>query len=358
MVMQEKPGIRQTYILERGEYNLKGAKVSATTPEVLADFSKYPKNRIGLAQWLMAKENPLMARVTVNRIWQMVFGIGLVKTTEDFGVQGDKPSHPELLDWLAVDFRENGWDMHKLLKKMVLSATYRQSSKVSNQGNDPDNRFLSHGPRFRLQAEFIRDQALHLAGHLNQKVGGPSVYPYQPEGLWKGLSNRPRFGMVYRQASGDKLYRKSLYTVWKRAYPNPTMTTFDAPGRDVCSVKRARTNTPLQALALLHGPVFVEASRIMADKALRNRGGLDNSQLIAKLFKKVLIRQANSAEIEILLKVFEKKKVIFSKNDKLLKAQLAVGDYKHQSGLNQVDLASLTTVCQVLLNLSETITRN
>ena len=358
MVMQEKPGIRKTYILDRGEYNLKKEEVQANTPEALSSFEKYPKNRLGFAQWLTAAENPLFARVTVNRLWQQTFGVGLVKTTEDFGAQGEEASHPALLDWLAVDFRENGWDVQKLLKKMVLSATYRQSSKPRNELEDPENRLLAHGPRFRLQGELIRDQALYIAGHLSDKVGGPSVYPYQPAGLWMELTNRPGFQLTYKHSGGDDLYRKSLYTFWKRALPNPSMTAFDAPERDVCIVKRARTNTPLQALTLLHDPTYVEAARILADKILRTTPGDSVEKKIEKVFRRVLVRKPHSSEVAVLKDVYSRKLSIFKNDPALTKRQLSVGEYKHKAGLNEVELAAFSSVCQTLLNLSETITRN
>ena len=358
MVMQEKPGVRKTHILERGEYDKKAAVVSANTPKALASFEKYPKNRLGFAQWLTDKENPLFARVTVNRFWQMMFGMGLVKTTEDFGAQGEEASHPQLLDWLSVDFRENNWDVKNILKKIALSATYRQSSTMRKDIEDPENRLLAHGPRFRLQGEIIRDQALYIAGHLSSKVGGPSVYPYQPAGLWMELTNRPGFQVKYQQSGGDDLYRKSLYTFWKRALPNPSMSAFDAPERDTCIVKRARTNTPLQALTLLHDPTYMEAARILADSLLRSTPNASIDQHIENLFSKILIRRPSSTEVKILTKVYEQKTEIFSNKPDLVKSQLSVGEYKHKPGLNEIKLAALTTVCQTMLNLSETITRN
>ncbi len=357
MVMEEKPGVRETFILERGEYDKKGQKVKAHPPRFLSDFSKYPQNRLGFAQWLTANDNPLFARVTINRYWQMLFGYGLVKSSEDFGAQGDEPSHPELMDWLAVDFRENGWDLRKFFKKIVLSATYRQSSKVRSELEDSENRLIAQGPRFRLTAEFLRDQALFVAGQLSDKVGGPSVYPYQPAGIWLDLTNRPGFQMFYTQSNGDDLYRKSLYTFWKRAMPNPSMTALDAPTRDVCIVKRDRTNTPLQALALLHDPTFVEASRILADKMLR-RNFNSIEERISATFREVLVRQPSSEETEILKAVYENKLATFNKKPEQVVKQLAVGEYKHKPGLNETELAAMTAVCQVLFNLSEAVTRN
>ena len=357
MVMEEKPAIRKTHLLERGEYDKKGEVVVAQAPGFLPKFKdEYPPNRLGLSQWLTDKSNPLFARVTVNRYWQMLFGMGLVKTTEDFGSQGEKPSHPELLDWLAVDFRESGWDMHALLKKMVLSATYRQSSKIRQTVEDPENRLLARGARFRLAAEIIRDQALYTAGILSDKTGGPSVFPYQPAGLWMELSNRPGYRMVYKQSSGDSLYRKSMYTFWKRALPNPSMSAFDAPERDVCIVKRAQTNTPLQALTLLHDPTYVEAARVLAAKNLQTHKDINSA--IVGAFRTVLSRKPLADEIQILKDLYTQKLAILTKRPELISSQLSVGEFNNADELDQKSLAAFSSVCHTLFNLSETITRN
>ncbi|MCM8535695.1 MAG: PSD1 and planctomycete cytochrome C domain-containing protein [Lentisphaeraceae bacterium] len=357
MIMEESPTIRQTHLLERGEYDKKGEKVAAATPSFLPPLlDSYPKNRLGLAKWLTDERNPLFARVTVNRFWQLMFGVGLVKTTEDFGAQGEKPSHPELLDWLAVDFRENDWDVHQLLKKIVLSATYRQSSKIRNDFDDPENRLLARGARFRLQGELIRDQALFASGLLSDKTGGPSVYPYQPAGLWLELTNRPGFQIKYQHSKGEDLYRKSMYSYWKRALPNPSLTAFDAPERDVCIVSRAKTNTPLQALTLLHDPTYLEAARVLAVRSLESSSNIDEA--IKQTFRKVVGRVPSFEEAKILNDVFEKKLVILKNRPELITSQLSVGEFKIETELPPERIAAFTSVCHILFNLSETITKN
>ena len=245
--MEDRKEARQAYILERGQYTEKREKVSSAIPEWIAPPVKgAPANRLGLAQWLVQPKHPLTSRVTVNRFWQQFFGTGLVKTAEDFGVQGEQPSHPELLDWLAIDFVESGWDVKQCLKQIVMSATYQQSSRVSPRklAADPENRLLARGPRFRLDAETIRDQALAVSGLLIDRIGGKSVKPYQPAGLWKPVGFGGSNTSVFVQDKGDKLFRRSMYTFWKRTVPPPSMATFDAPNRETCAVRRARTNTP------------------------------------------------------------------------------------------------------------------
>ncbi len=254
-------------LLILGQYNRKGDVVTAGVPEELMPMSKdAPANRLGFANWLIDAKHPLTARVAVNRYWQQLFGTGLVKTSEDFGTQGEWPSHPELLDTLATEFVRSGWDVKSMLRSMLTSATYRQSPRVSAKlyGRYPENRLLARGPRFRLDAEQIRDQALAVSGLLVEKIGGPSVYPYQPQGLWMELNNRPGYSKKYAPGKGDSLYRRSMYTFWKRTVLSPMLRTFDAPGREFCTVRRSRTNTPLQALLLLQGPQFVEAARQLA----------------------------------------------------------------------------------------------
>ena len=271
MVMEEMAEPRPTHILERGVYNKPGEQVAARVPEEL--FGSLPEgqpvNRLGLGKWLVSGKHPLTARVIVNRYWAMFFGNGLVETIEDFGLQGAYPSHPELLDWLAMEYPKMGWDTKALIKLILTSSTYRQSSEVSPESaeRDPNNRLLARMTRFRLPAEMIRDQALFTSGLLVEKIGGPSVKPYQPEGLWAELSFQApiRTTDFYVRGSGDDLYRRSLYTFWKRSVPPPTMATFDAPSREMCVLSRPRTNTPLQALALMNDPTFVEAARVFAE---------------------------------------------------------------------------------------------
>ena len=267
MVMQQKP--RKSHVLIGGQFDQIGEEVQPDTPAALPGFGDRPRNRLGLANWLTDPKNPLLARVTVNRVWQQLFGVGLVKTVDNFGIQGESPRHRELLDWLAADFRDHGWDMHHLIRTIVLSATYRQSSNHRPELEDPENRLLARGPSFRLPAEMIRDQALAVSGLLVQKVGGPSVKPYQPAGIWEDLNAPASHAEVYKQDTGQSLYRKSMYSFWRRAALHPGMAVFDAPSRDVCSVLRSTTNTPLQALALLHAPTYVEASRKLAELVLR-----------------------------------------------------------------------------------------
>ncbi len=260
-------------MLKRGEYDQRGEKVGRAVPAFLPPLPPgEPVNRLGLARWLVAPNHPLTARVAVNRFWLQVFGTGLVKTAEDFGSQGEPPSHPELLDWLAVQFREDGWDVKRMMKRLVMSATYRQSSRVAPEklAKDPENRLLSRGPRYRLDAEMLRDQALFTSGLLVEHVGGPSVKPPQPSGLWEAVgytsSNTARF---VADRGNEKVHRRSLYIFWKRTSAPPQMTTFDAPSREACTVRRERTNTPLQALLLLNEPQMFEASRALAERVLR-----------------------------------------------------------------------------------------
>ena len=263
MVMKEMEHPRETFLLQRGAYDRPGEKVQAAVPASLPPMpASLPRNRLGLARWLVDPANPLTARVAVNRYWQMLFGMGLVKTVEDFGSQGESPVHPELLDWLATEFVRTGWDVKGILKTVVTSATYRQSSRVTPEliQKDPENRLLARGPRVRLSAEIVRDQALAISGLLVEKVGGPSVKPYQPAGLWKDLSGAED----YQPDRGDNLYRRGIYTFWKRAVAPPMMLNFDSAAREACVVRDTRTNTPLQALNLMNDVTFVEASRVLA----------------------------------------------------------------------------------------------
>ncbi|MDQ3624237.1 MAG: DUF1553 domain-containing protein, partial [Verrucomicrobiota bacterium] len=279
MVMQELPRPKPAFILQRGAYDARGEPVTAETPPALPPFPPdAPRNRLGLARWLLEPEHPLMARVTVNRLWQMMFGRGLVETSDNFGIQGATPTHPELLDWLARDFVSGGWDVKQLLKKIAFSATYRQSSKAAPEllARDPQNLLLARGPARQLTAEMLRDQALAASGLLVEKLGGPSVKPYQPPGLWEEIAmGKPR----YEQGRGEDLHRRSLYTFWKRTVPPPAMTTFDAADRSYCTVRRQSTSTPLQALALLNDVQIVEAARLIAQRMLKEGGATLDAQL-------------------------------------------------------------------------------
>src|SRR6185369_7724090 len=263
LVMAEKPDTKpMAHILYRGQYDQERDEVEPNVPSALpAMADKLPRNRLGLAKWLVDPSNPLTARVAVNRFWQEVFGTGIVKTAEDFGSQGEAPSHPELLDWLAVEFRESGWDVKKLFRTMVTSAAYMQESVTTEEKikKDPDNRLLARGPRFRMDAEMVRDYALSASGLLTPTIGGPSVKPYQPDGLWEAVAMQQSNTRFYKQDNGDKLYRRSLYTFWKRSSPPASMDIFNAPTRESCTVRRERTDTPLQALVTMNDPQFVEA---------------------------------------------------------------------------------------------------
>ena len=263
------------FMLFRGEYDKRRDQVSAATPSFLPPMPEdLPKNRLGLAQWLLRPENPLTARVTVNRFWQELFGTGIVRSAGDFGVSGELPSHPELLDWMAVELRESGWDMKKFYRLLVTSATYRQAATVTPDKLEKDgqNRLLSRGPRFRMDAEMIRDAALASSGLLVRKIGGPSVKPYQPDGVWEAVAMIGSNTRDYVRDRGESLYRRSLYTFWKRSAPPASMDVFNAPSREVCTVRRERTNTPLQALVTLNDPQFVEAARVLAERTLKDGG--------------------------------------------------------------------------------------
>jgi Protein of unknown function (DUF1553)/Protein of unknown function (DUF1549)/Concanavalin A-like lectin/glucanases superfamily/Planctomycete cytochrome C len=302
MVMQENPVPRDTHVLLRGAYDHPGDKVSAGVPAVLPPLpAGAPANRLGLAKWLVDPSNPLTARVAVNRYWQMLFGVGLVKTVEDFGSQGDPPSNPELLDWLATEYVRNGWDTKALLTTIVTSATYQQSSRVTPEllARDPENRLLARGPRVRLSADEIRDQSLAVSGLLVEKIGGPSVKPYQPPGLWKELAG----GKDYEPDKGDGLHRRSLYTFWKRTAPPPMMVNFDAANRETCVVRELRTNTPLQSLDLMNDPIYLEAARALAGR-MQREAGPDPADRISHGFKLVLARPPKPRESEILLSSF------------------------------------------------------
>ena len=354
MVMKERETSRETFVLKRGAYDAPGEKVSPGVPKVLPSLPKdYPNNRLGFARWLVHPANPLPARVTMNRFWQMLFGVGLVKTVEDFGSQGEWPIHPELLDWLATEFVESGWNVKAILKTIVMSATYRQSSKVTPElvEKDPENRLLARGPRFRLPAEVIRDQALALSGLLTEKIGGPSVKPYQPTGLWKELSS-----ISYQRDEGENLYRRSLYTYWKRTVAPPAMTTFDAPDRETCAVRTTRTNTPLQALNLMNDVTYLEASRKLAERMMKE-GGMNPRERIDYAFRLATARPVKSHESEILLDTFQQFRDSYLKDPEAAVQFLSEGESEHDKTLDPAELASYTSVASLILNLDETITK-
>ena len=354
MIMKDVP--RETFVLNQGQFDQPGEKVVPRTPDVLPSFKGYPSNRLGLAQWLTSPENPLFARVAVNRIWQQFFGAGLVRTPDNFGLQGEPPTHPQLLDWLAADFRESGWDIHHLIRQIVLSSTYRQDSSRRPGIDDPENRLLARGPSFRLPAETIRDQALAVSGLLTRKVGGPSVKPYQPEGIWEDLNAPKSHAEIYQQASGPDLYRKSMYTYWRRAAMHPMMASFDAPNRDVCTVERPTTNTPLQALALMNGPTFVEASRKLAERVLGHGPG-DTEARVHLAVEITLNRTPTPKETEILSGVFSDRLAQYRKDPAAADRLLAIGESQVDPAMPREQLAALADTCLVILNLSETVTR-
>lgn len=355
MVMQEMERPRQTFLLERGAYDRPGEAVTPGLPASLPTLpGGAPANRLGFARWLVDPANPLTARVAVNRWWQMLFGTGLVKTVEDFGSQGEWPTHPELLDWLATEFVSSGWNVKGLLKTLVTSATYRQSSKVTPEllQKDPENRLLARGPRVRLSAEMIRDQALAISGLLVERLGGPSVKPYQPEGLWREMSGAED----YQRDSGEKLYRRSLYTFWKRAVAPPLMINFDAAARETCVVRETRTNTPLQALNLMNDVTFVEASRVLAQRVLSEAGPLAEQRL-ELAFRLATARRPKAAEREVLLAGLEHHLDTYRADPKAAVKLLGNGEFPVNEKLDVCELAAYTTLASLILNLDEVITK-
>ncbi len=355
MVMEEGPA-KDAFLLNRGAYDQRGAKVEAAVPGSLPPLpSGAPANRLGLAQWLVSRDNPLTARVQVNRLWQNFFGIGLVKTVDDFGSQGEWPSHMELLDWLAVEFMESGWDLQHMERLIVSSAAYRRASTASPEllAKDPENRWLARGPRLRLAAPFIRDQALSVSGLLVNKIGGPSVKPYQPEGLWQELAG----GAGYKPDKGEGLYRRSLYTYWKRTIAPPSMINFDAATREVCSVRESRTNTPLQALNLMNDVAYLEASRKLAERVLREGGANDRDRLDFAVMA-VLARPSRSDEIATLQTALHRFRTRFEAKPTDAEAYLNQGDSPRDKSIPPPELAAWTTVASLLLNLDETITKD
>jgi hypothetical protein len=355
MVMQEMSPARPSFVLVRGQYDKPGEAVMPDVPASLLPLAPpAPRTRLGLARWLVDPTNPLVARVAVNRFWQSYFGTGLVKTIDDFGAQGDPPSHPELLDWLAREFVDGGWNVKAMQKLIVTSATYRQSSKVlpALLDRDPDNRNLARGPRFRLSAEVIRDQALAASGLLVERLGGPSVNPYQPPGLWKELTG----GGDVVQDHGPGLYRRSLYTFWKRTIAPPSMMTFDAAGREACTVRETRTNTPLQALTLLNEVTFVEAARLLAQRAMLERAGSPDER-IARAFRLALARNPTPRELEVLVQSFERARATFGERPAKASELLRVGEAPADARLEAGELAAYATVASLILNLDEVVTK-
>lgn len=360
MVMNTSAQPRKTHILNRGQYDQPGEEVQPGTPASLPQLGSFPANRRGLAQWLTHPDHPLTSRVAVNRYWQQFFGRGIVHPTADFGLQGAPPTHPELLDYLAVQFVENGWDTKSLIRLMVTSQTYQQQSAVSasTKEGDPLNLWLSHAPRFRYSAEVIRDSSLFVGDLLVERLGGRPVFPYQPEGLWREVSHfgsTPATAQVFVADEGEKLYRRSLYTFWKRTVPPPSMQTFDAPNREICTMDRPATNTPLQALVLLNDIQFVEAARGLAQRTLNNEG--NDRQRLSEAFEITTSRLPTDRELEILAGTLNRERERFSKNPDQATALIQTGDSLPASQVEASELAAWTVVCQLILNLSETLTR-
>jgi len=358
MVMADQAQPRVTHVLERGEYDKPRDVVEPHSPDSLPPMPEgAPQNRLGFAQWMVMPGHPLTARVAVNRFWARLFGIGLVETVEDFGSQGSAPSHPELLDWLAIEFVESGWNVKALHRLIVTSATYRQSSVTTNaiRERDPQNRLLARGPRFRLDAEVIRDSALAVSGLLVDRVGGPSVFPYHPVGLWQEINNRPGYSRTYQRDSGDKLYRRSLYTFWKRTVPPPSMATFDAPEREYCVVRRSRTNTPLQAFVMLHDPQFVEAARHLGALMMQTPGG-ENERILAG-FERATARQPTAEELTVLREMRTERLQQYRDDPQAAERLLNIGESPRDESLDPAEHASWTTIARMLLNLSEFVTK-
>ncbi len=351
MVMKEMQEPRQAYLLERGQYNAYGEEVFPNVPESILPWKEnLPKNRLGLARWLTDPDHPLTARVAVNRYWQNYFGRGLVRTTEDFGNQGELPSHPELLDWLALEFIKSGWDVKALQKMIVMSATYRQRSYASPEllEKDPANALLARGPKVRLTSEMMRDNALAASGLLNRQVGGPSVKPYQPPGLWK------MNGGEYVQDTGDKLYRRSLYTIWKRTVPHPTLSTFDQPERTECTVRRQKTNTPLQALVLLNDPTYLETAKVIGENITRNGSSKES---IASAYKRITGRKPETKELDILKDLQASEYKIFKSQKGKARGWLEAGAYEVDQSLDSNLVAANAVVASVIINSDASITK-
>lgn len=351
MVMQETPEPIPAYVLDRGDYTSPKERVAPNVPKsILPMPDNLPKNRLGLAQWLLHDDHPLTARVAVNRYWQMFFGKGLVKTAEDFGNQGESPTHPELLDWLAVTFRENHWNVKELVKMMVMSATYRQSSIASPamMEADPENVLLARASPSRLTAEMVRDNALFASGLLNKKIGGKSVFPYQPEGLWRMT------GSTYKQDTGALVYRRGMYTIWRRSVPNPTQATFDVGIRSSCIVRRQKTNTPLQALITMNDPTYVEAAKVIGEQMAR----MNNTEAaIVSSFRKLTGRKPSKEEQGLLTELFEKELKKFETSPAKTKGWLSAGQYTIDTSLSAPLVAAHTVVASTIINTDASITK-
>jgi len=357
-IMADLPEKRESFVMERGQYDKPKDKVTRSTPAIFPPLpAKADYTRLDLAKWLVSAQHPLTARVQVNRLWQQFFGIGLVKTSNDFGSQGEPPSHPELLDWLAVSFRESGWDMKAFVRMIVTSHTYRQNAQCSDQvmQKDPDNRLLARGPRFRLDAEAVRDQALFLSGLLSPKIGGKGVKPYQPENIWEPVGFGGSNTRNYIQDHGESLYRRSLYTFWKRTAPPPNMTSFDAPNRESYCLRRERSNTPLQALTLMNDIQFFEASRQFAQHVMQTNASTDAR--ITALFRTATGRFPSAQEAEIIRQDFSKQLAAYTAKPEEAKKAITYGESKPDEKLNPAELAAWTMIANLVMNLDEVVTK-
>ncbi len=359
LVMKERAQPRDAFLLIRGQYDRRGEKVERRTPAALPPMKEgLPLNRLGFARWLVDPQHPLTARVTVNRLWQQLFGTGIVKTAENFGTRGDLPSHQDLLDWLAVDFVESGWDVKRLMKLMLMSATYRQSSRITPGllEKDPRNRLLARGPRFRLDAEVLRDQAMAVSGLLVRTFGGPSVKPPQPGGLWYAVGYTSSNTARFKADTGDRVYRRSVYTFWKRTAPPPQMRTLDAPSREACTVRRERTNTPLQALLLMNDPQFIESARHLAQRAMKEGGDSPRSR-VAHAFRIVTLREPSEEDAADMLAAYRDHLAEYRQSPKDAESLIAIGESKPDPELDPVELAAWTLVANLILNLDEVVTK-
>jgi len=358
-VMGERDTLRKTYLFKRGVYKDSGQEVRPAALKAVMKFdtTHFPRNRIGLAEWTMDKKNPLTSRVFVNQLWQEIFGRGITKTSGDFGMQGELPANPALLDWLAVDFMDNGWNIKRLMKQMVMSATYRQSTKITEEKltKDPENIYLSRGPRSRLDAEFVRDLVLSTSGLLVKTIGGASVKPYQPKGLWEAATSGRGVLATYKQEHGDALYRRGLYTFIKLTVPPVSMALFDASNRDQCEVKRSKTSTPLQALMMLNDPAVLEASRVLAQKITKESLSVDAR--IAKAFHLIVCRTATVKELNVLQQYYTMQLNEFNQNNLSAEKTLAEGEYPNTDKPDN-KVAALMKVIETIYNLEETITKS
>jgi len=359
MVMADSSKHRPTYVLSRGNYDMPGPEVGFGLPKSILPFTpaKYSQNRLGLARWVLDPQNPLTSRVFVNRMWAQFFGRGIVKTVGDFGMQGELPTHPELLDWLAVDFQTHGWNIKRLVKQVVMSATYRQASTVTSESQqvDPENIYLSRMSRIRIPAEQIRDQVLASAGILNKEIGGPSVKTYQPKGLWEVATSGRGSLMNYIQDHNQDLYRRGMYVFIKRTVPPPTMLIFDASNRDQCEVQRGRTNTPLQALVMMNDPHVLESSRVLASQFSHEKGSIDEK--LTRAFRRIVCRAPKEKELAMLKKYYEAEQTSCTQNPKKVQKLMKIGEYKQDKAAVTGSTAAMMLTIQLIFNLEEAIMR-